>query len=57
MSENIRPQLREYWAEKKKNEDEILDVFSVARTVSEQLFVLRLFNIAFLKQQWKIVSS
>lgn len=56
MSENIRPQLREYWAEK-KNEDEMLDVFSVARTISEQLFVLRLFNIAFLKQQWKIVSS
>lgn len=35
----------------------MLDVFSVAQTVSEQLFVLRLFNIAFLKQQWEIVSS
>lgn len=56
MSENIRPQLREYWAEK-NNEDEMLDVFSIAWAISEQLFVLRLFNIAFLKQQWKIVSS
>lgn len=51
MSESIRPQLREYWAQKKI---EMLEVFSAAQNISEQL---RLFNIAFLKQRWKIVSS
>jgi len=32
--------------QKKNNEEEVLDVFSVAQTISEHLFVLRLFNIA-----------
>lgn len=50
------PQLSEYWAEK-NNEDEMLDVFSVVQTIPEQLFVLRLLNIAFFKQQCKIVAS
>lgn len=53
MSESIRPQLREYWAEK-NNEDEMSEIFSAAQTIPEQL---RLFNIAFLQQQWKFVSS
>lgn len=41
---------------KKTNECEILDVFSVLQTILEQIFVLRLFDIVFYKQQWKIVS-
>lgn len=40
--------------QKKPKEYEILDVFSVLQTISEQIFVLRLFNIAFYKQRWKL---
>lgn len=43
--------------QKKTSEDEMLDAFSVVQTISVQFFVLRLFNIAFFKEEWKIVAS